>query len=111
MEILGRKLTLTSADRSFLALIYGSAFFWFIPAISLKITWPLIPLGLAITSLLVAALAVEPFLYAALIIEIAVLLSIPLLMSQRQKPMKGIIRFLILQTLGSAIHSNFWLVA
>jgi len=112
IEILGRKLTLTSADRSFLALIYGSVFFWFIPAISLKITWPLIPLGLAITSLLVAALAVEPFLYAALIIEIAVLLSIPLLMSQRQKPMKGIIRFLIFQTLAVPfILFSGWLLA
>jgi len=112
IEILGRKLTLTSSDRSFLALIYGSIFFWFIPAISLKITWPLIPLGLAITSLLVATLAVEPFLYAALIIEIAVLLSIPLLMSQRQKPMKGIIRFLIFQTLAVPfILISGWLLA
>jgi NADH-quinone oxidoreductase subunit N len=97
--ILGRNLTLTSADRSFLALIFGSAFFWFLPTISLKITQPLIPLGLAITSLLVAAQAVEPFLYAALIIEMAVLLSLPLLTIPGQKPAKGVIRFLIFQTL------------
>ena len=57
-EILGRNLTLTSANRSFLILIYGSAFFWFIPAASLHIARRMIPLGLAITSLLVAALAV-----------------------------------------------------
>jgi NADH-quinone oxidoreductase subunit N len=99
IQILGRKLSLTSADRSFLALIYGSAFFWFVPTISQKIARPTIPLGLAITSLLVAAQAVEPFLYAALIIEMAVLLAIPLLMAPRQKPAKGVIRFLIFQTL------------
>ena len=107
-EILGRNLTLTSANRSFLALIYGSAFFWFVPTASLQIARRLIPLGLAITSLLVAALAVEPFLYAALIIEVAVLLSIPLLTSPGQKPGKGIIRYLIFQTL---IHSFLRLAA
>ena len=111
-EILGRNLTLTSADRSFLALTYGSAFFWFIPTISMQITRLLVPLGLAITSLLVAALAVEPFLYAALIIEMAVLLSIPLLMSLRQRPTKGVIRFLIFQTLAVPfILFSGWLLA
>jgi NADH-quinone oxidoreductase subunit N len=112
IEILGRNLTLTSANRSFLALIYGSAFFWFVPAASLQIARRLIPLGLAITSLLVAALAVEPFLYAALIIEVAVLLSIPLLTSPGQKPGKGVIRFLIFQTLAVPfILLSGWLLA
>ena len=111
-QILGRSLTLTSADRSFLVLIYGSTFFWFIPAASLQIAQRLIPLGLAITSLLVAALAVEPFLYAALLIEMAVLLSIPLLMSQQQTPSKGLLRFLIFQTLGVPfILFSGWLLA
>jgi len=99
VEILGRNLTLTSGDRSFLALVYGSTFFWFIPTASLKIARHLIPLGLATTSMLIAAISVEPFLYAALIIEMAVLLSIPLLTTPQQKPTKGVIRFLIFQTL------------
>jgi NADH-quinone oxidoreductase subunit N len=111
-EILGRNLTLTSADRSFLALIFGSAFFWFIPAISLQIARRLIPLGLAITSLLVAAQAVVPFLYAALIIEVSVLLSVPLLTLPRKKPSKGVIRFLIFQTLAVPfILFSGWLLA
>ena len=112
IQILGRNLTLTSANRSFLALIYGSAFFWFIPAASLQIALRMIPLGLAITSLLVAALAVQPFLYAALIIEVAVLISIPLLTPSGQKPGKGVIRFLIFQSLGMPfILFSGWLLA
>jgi NADH-quinone oxidoreductase subunit N len=110
--LLGRQLTLTSADRSLLALIYGSALFWFIPAAIMKRTNRLIPLGLAITSLLVASLAVEPFLYAALLIETAVLLSIPILLSPSQRPSNGLIRYIIFQTLAVPfILFSGWLLA
>ena len=97
--ILGRNLTLTSANRSFLVLIYGSSFFWFIPAASLQIARRLVPFGLAITSLLVAALAVDPPLYGILIVEMAVLLSVPLLTTPQEKHTKGVNRFLIFETL------------
>jgi NADH-quinone oxidoreductase subunit N len=111
-EVLGRNLILTSADRSFLALIYGSAFFWFLPTVSLNIARRLIPVGLAITSLLVAALSVEPTLYAALIIEMAVLLSIPMLTTSHEKPGKGVLRFLIFQILAMPfILFSGWLFA
>jgi NADH-quinone oxidoreductase subunit N len=78
-NILGRSLILASADRSILVLIYASACLWFMASGLANTTHRLIPLGLAITALLVASLAVEPFLYAALLIEMAVLLSIPIL--------------------------------
>jgi NADH:ubiquinone oxidoreductase subunit 2 (subunit N) len=111
-EILGRHLILSSADRSLLALIYGSAIIWFAVATAVKTTHRLVSLGLAITALLVAALAVEPFLYAALLIEMAVLLSIPMLSVPGQKTGKGLIRFLIFQTLAMPfILFSGWLLA
>ena len=111
-EILGRHLVLGSADRSLLALIYGSAIVWFAVAPAVKTARPLISLGLSITALLVAALAVEPFLYAALLIEMAVLLSIPLLSAPGQRPGKGLIRLLIFQTLAMPfILFSGWLLA
>jgi len=111
-EILGRRLILTSADRSLLALIYGSSIFWFASSLANKTPRRIIPLGLAITSLLVAALSVEPFLYAALLIEMAVLLSVPLLSTPGKKPGKGLIRFLIFQTLAMPfILFSGWLLA
>lgn len=111
-EILGRHLILVSNDRSLLALIYGSAIFWFIASLAVNAPRYLIPLGLAIISILVAALAVEPFLYAALLIEMAVLLSIPLLSSSGKIPGKGLIRFLIFQTLAMPfILFSGWLLA
>jgi formate hydrogenlyase subunit 3/multisubunit Na+/H+ antiporter MnhD subunit len=57
-------------------------------------------LGLAIAGLLTAALAVEPFLYAALIIEIVVLVSVPLLSSPGYHRGRGVVRYLTFQTLG-----------
>jgi NADH-quinone oxidoreductase subunit N len=42
---------------------------------------------------------VDPFLYAALLIEMAVLIAIPLLTPPNKKPGRGVIRFLIFQTL------------
>ncbi|MBI4732477.1 MAG: hypothetical protein HY781_10235 [Chloroflexi bacterium] len=111
-ELLGRRLTLTNSDRAWLALLYGGSAFWFMAASSIKIARRLIPFGMAITGFLVAALAVEPFLYAALLIETAVLLAIPLLSPPDKKPGKGILRFLIYQTIAMPfILFSGWLLA
>ncbi len=99
VNIFGRSLVLGSQDLSLIALIYGSALVWFAAASVTQSARQLGSLGLAIVALLVSALAVEPFLYAALLIEMAVLLSIPLLSTPGKIPGRGLIRFLIFQTL------------
>jgi len=112
LEILGRRLILTNTDRPLLALIYGMAAFWFMASAAAGNSRRLVPLGLAIVALLVASLAVEPFLYAALLIEIAALLVIPLLSFPEQPPGRGLIRFLIYQTLAMPfILFSGWLLA
>ncbi|HZD55513.1 MAG TPA: proton-conducting transporter membrane subunit, partial [Anaerolineales bacterium] len=55
---------------------------------------------LAMIALLNAAIAVEPFLYAALLIELAVLLSIPFLAPPEESIGRGVLRYLTFQTLG-----------
>ena len=111
-EIFGRHLMLTSADRSLLALIYGSSMVWFAVAPGIRAPRRFTSLGLIITAILVAALAVEPFLYAALLIEMAVLLTVPLLSVPGKKPGKGLLRFLIFQTLAMPfILFSGWLLA
>jgi NADH-quinone oxidoreductase subunit N len=111
-NILGRQLSLTAADQPLLILIYGAAFVWFTAAAVVDLARRLVPLGLAITAVLVASLAVEPFLYAALLIEMAVLLAIPMLVTPRQAPGRGVLRFLIFQTLAMPfILFSGWLLA
>jgi formate hydrogenlyase subunit 3/multisubunit Na+/H+ antiporter MnhD subunit len=97
LAVFGRKISLTAADQAILILVYGIGAFWFFGTIATGNARRIIPAGLAIIALLVASLAVEPFLYAALLIEMAVLVAIPLLAEPGQKPGRGLLRFLIYQ--------------
>lgn len=97
--LFGRQVSLTQSDQTVLILVYGMAAFWFFGSLAAGNARRIVPLGLGVVAFLVASLAVEPFLYAALFIEIAVLLSVTLLTETGQRPGRGLIRFLIYQTL------------
>jgi NADH-quinone oxidoreductase subunit N len=99
LAFLGRRLALQSSDMPFLVFINILCAFWFAGSHAAGADRLLIPFGLGIVSLLIAAMAVEPFLYAALLIEMAVLLAIPLLVSPGTRLGQGVLRFLIFQTL------------
>ncbi len=99
LVLFGRQISLPPSDQTILVLVFGMGAFWFFGTIATSDARRLVPTGMIVLTLLVASLAVRPFLYAALLIEIAVLLSIPLLISPGQKPGRGVIRFLIYQTL------------
>jgi NADH-quinone oxidoreductase subunit N len=112
LTILGRVLLIRPLEGSLLALIYGAAALWFFGAEASKAAPRLVPLGFMIIALMVASIAVEPFLYAALFIEMAILLAIPMLTSIHQPPGRGIVRFLIYQTLAMPfILLAGWLLA
>jgi len=99
MSILGRQLILSSTDQPLLIFLYLSLCFWFICSSLAGSTNKLIPYGFLILTLLISALAVEPFLYAALLIEIAILVSVPLLKPAYTPPGRGLMRFLAFQTM------------
>jgi formate hydrogenlyase subunit 3/multisubunit Na+/H+ antiporter MnhD subunit len=99
LSVLGRALIIQPTEGPLLALIYGAASLWFYGAEASKTATRIVPLGLLIIALMVASIAVQPFLFAALFIEMAVLLSVPMVTSIYSPPGKGVIRFLIYQTL------------
>jgi NADH-quinone oxidoreductase subunit N len=111
MSVLGRQLVLADNTRSILGLIYLMTAFWFGGALKARAGSLFVPLGLGIVTLLTAALAVKPFLYAALFIQIAAFMSVPLLSSPGQQVGRGILRFLTFQTVGTPfILLTGWLI-
>ena len=98
--IFGRQLVLGAGDRPALIVLYLTAALWFGAAPIARPNKLFVPLGLAIVALFTAAIAVEPFLFAAVIIEIAVLLSIPFLSPPGSRTGRGVLRYLSFQTLG-----------
>ena len=112
LDVLGRSLRILPAEGSLLAVIYGATALWFFGAEASGTATRIVPYGLLITTLLVASIAVEPFLFAALFIELAILLAIPLLASIHKPPGRGVVRFLIYQTLAMPfILLSGWLLA
>jgi len=112
LNILGRTLQIKPEEGALLALIYGAAALWFFGAEASQTASKLVPFGMIITAFMVASIAVEPFLFAALFIEMAVLLAVPMLTSIDRPPGKGIIRFLIYQTLAMPfLLLSGWLLA
>jgi NADH-quinone oxidoreductase subunit N len=100
LTLLGRRFILTNALRPILIMIYLGVAFWFGGALVARVNRFFIPLGLAIAALLTASLAVEPFLFAALIIEITALISVPILSPPGRHVGRGVLRFLTFQTMG-----------
>ena len=110
--LLGRQFVLDAAKSSVLVLLYGVVAFWFAGSKVANTNTFFVPGGLLVVSLLVGALAVEPFLYAALFIEMAVLVTIPMLISPGSMVGRGILRYLTFQTLGKPfILFTGWLLA
>ncbi|MFN8433260.1 MAG: proton-conducting transporter membrane subunit [Anaerolineales bacterium] len=112
IEFFGRSFELSTADGPILAMVYGLAALWFFGTEASGTAHRFVSLGLMITALLTASIAVEPFLYAALLLEIAAMLVVPLLVPLYQRPGRGVTRFIIYQTLAMPfILFSGWMLA
>jgi formate hydrogenlyase subunit 3/multisubunit Na+/H+ antiporter MnhD subunit len=112
VQIFGRSFIFGTADGPLLAVIYGVAALWFFGTYASGVSRRFTSLGLIIVSLLTASIAVEPFLFAALLLEMAAMLVVPLLVPPFQKPRRGVIRFIIYQTLAMPfILFSGWMLA
>ncbi len=98
--ILGRVFSISQLEMPFISFLYLMVGIWFVLSWESKQSSLFIPIGLGVTAVLIAALAVRPFIYGALLIEAAVM-GCMLMLIEKPKPVgRGVIRFLILQSLG-----------
>lgn len=99
-SILGRSFIINPNLAPILFLIYAGLTYWLIGTLVSEYDSLFIPSGLLISALSVAAITVEPFLYAALIIELIALVAVILLSPPGTKKIRGSMRFLSIQTIG-----------
>ena len=99
MSILGRQLVLDTSNQPLMIYLYLSLSLWYICVYLTNAYYRLISYGLMIMALMISALVVKPFLYASLLIQIAILVSIPLLRNSSVSTGRGITRFLVFETL------------
>lgn len=112
IRILGRRITVVSEMLPFVALMFGLTGLWALSSVIPGVPGLFRPISLAFAALLIAALGVEPFLYAALLIQTAVLVMIPVLSPPGQEAKRGVLRYLSLQTLAMPfILLAGWLLA
>lgn len=97
VSFFGRSFTLTDSDRSLLTFIYFFQTLWVLGTLIAKPTRLFIPISLVCVSLFVAALSVDPFLYAAILIALAALVIVSLLAPPGHVAGRGVLRFLIFQ--------------
>jgi multicomponent Na+:H+ antiporter subunit D len=100
LTVLGRRLVLTSDNQTILIMLYTITLFWIVGGLATKSSEILPPVALMMTALLTASLAVQPFLYAAILIEGAVLVSLPLFEIKPGRKNPGVVRYLVFQTIG-----------
>lgn len=96
----GRQFVLGVTDRTLLMIVYLTLAFFFIGSSSIMVSEYFVPLGLAMSCLLLASLSVAPFLYAALFIEAAVLFGVPLLSPPGRQVDRSVLRFLTFLSFG-----------
>ena len=97
--IFNRALSLTGSQLKTAAMLYLFSFLWNITGIRFSVSRWFPTISLAITALWVSTLAVEPFLYAALIVELIVLISTLLLTPRGEQAGSGVMRYLVSQTI------------
>jgi len=112
IQFFGRSFVLNTADGPLLAIIYALGALWLFGTQASGTTNRFVSISLMIVALLTASIAVEPFLFAAVLLEISAMLAVPLLVLPYQKPGKGVVRFLIYQTLAMPfILFSGWMLA
>lgn len=98
--ILGRSLVIDSNLRILVLIFYIFLGLWTLALHIFKVQSRVVPLGLTFFAFAISSLAVEPFLYSALLIEIAVIVSVIMVADTKAESKKGVLRYLVYFSFG-----------
>ena len=112
LSVFGRNIQIEANQLGMVALLYFVCFLWNLPVKFFDYNHWFSSLSLIISGFWVLVQFINPFLYSALVVELIVLISVPLL-SPRGAPAKaGIMRYLTMQTLAlPLVLLSGWMVA
>ena len=79
LSVFGREFSFTNLERPLLAFLFLSSFLWILGSYIAQPGQLFVPSSLVMVYVLIAALALEPFRYASLLLKISLLLSMTLL--------------------------------
>lgn len=109
--VLGRTFAIELINRLGLVFIFAQASGLFLAMLLVEPGRFFLPGGMVILGLLAAALFVQPFLFAALFLELAAAVAVFMLASETPKATRGALRFLVFMTLGlPLILITGWLI-
>jgi NADH:ubiquinone oxidoreductase subunit 2 (subunit N) len=109
--IFNRGLILTGSQLKTVAMLYLFSFLWNIAGLRFSVSRWFPTISLAITALWISTLAVKPFLFAAVIVELIVLISTLLLTPRGKQAGSGVMRYLVSQTIAlPLILLSGWMV-
>ncbi len=100
MELLGRRLVLEREQQAMMAFFYLFAAIWIMGTFFTDVNRYFVPIVLMDTALWISVLAIKPFVFGAFMVMLSVLITVPVMWSQRTGSGKGILRFLLYQMLG-----------
>lgn len=98
--ILGYTFTITLASQPFLIVVFLGMSMWFGGAYLAKSDRLFIPLATAVSGFLTASFAIQPKSLAVVLVEMVALLCVPILAPPGKPIGRGVLRFLVFQTLG-----------
>lgn len=111
MFVLGRSFTFDIPQRPALLFVYMAATVQFASALVTPVHRTFLPAGIAALALCSAALLVEPFLFAAIFLQLLASVGLAMLAAPETRAQRGPVRFLVYMTLGMPfVLLTGWLV-
>lgn len=111
LQVLGRSIVVGARNRAAVALLFLSGAVFFAAGLVVRPGRSYVPVGVMILVLLTGALAIEPFLFAAVFLELAAMACILVLVPPGSNARPRVLQLLVLYTLAMvAILFTGWLL-